>query len=504
METTQIAIEIFKQMFNEELINKLIKGLLDENGFNNQLAFPPNFPVEIENPVIIDGYGNHDIQEEENQEEVIILGSYTPMNSPGVITFYMDNIKKYSGSLIRKVVNSGISLGLDTALFTINFVIMNVMNHESFHYYCDYKRQLTKATFNRDKEEAFAVAHSYQETDYSFNVFHKLMFDNEYAAFFNNYCNGPKGTICRSRMKDIFDFLLEEHYRGFTSKGYRDWHLYKDRNSYKTHFFDYLKDSTLDRLLAKGVPVNKIRSEILDIKNEGTRIRLMNKENTFQEIKYPNRASKKLGLEMVAGIETTEVTEKLDTLHHVISHDTPITSSYLNDLTTAFQGLLIDVGGTPMSIREVENIPDFKRNMEIFKEIQGDDVSNHGQLTFITPLIAASLSKHKGDLDLDGLTTLSDAAAEFLSEHKGDLWLNSLTTLSDAAAESMSKHEGRLDLDGLTTLSDAAAEYLSKHEGTLYLSRLTTLSDAAAESLSKHKNIDVSSAIHKRIHTFKK
>jgi len=504
METTQIAIEIFKQMFNEEQINKLIKGLLDENGFNNQLAFPPNFPVEIENPVIIDGYGNHDIQEEENQEEVIILGSYTLMNSSGVITFYMDNIKKYSGSLIRKVVNSGISLGFDTALFTINFVVIDIMYHESFHYYCDYKRQLTKATFNRDKEEAFAVAHSYQENSPETHVYSTLMFHNEYAAFFLNYVNAPNRTLVERRFRKIFDFLRKEHYRGFTSKGYKDWHLYKDRNSYKTHIFDYLKDSTLDRLLTKGVPVNKIQSEILDIKNEGTRIRLMNKENTFQEIKDPNRASKKVGFEMVAGKEPTKVTETLDTLNDAISHDRPITESNLNDLTTAIQGLSIDVGGISMSVREAENIPGFKRNMEIFKEIQGGNVSNHGQLTFITPLIAASLSKHKGDLDLDGLTTLSDAAAEFLSEHKGDLWLNSLTTLSDAAAESMSKHEGRLDLDGLTTLSDAAAEYLSKHEGTLYLSRLTTLSDAAAESLSKHKNIDVSSAIHKRIHTFKK
>jgi len=237
---------------------------------------------------------------------------------------------------------------------------------------------------------------------------------------------------------------------------------------------------------------------------------MKNLENTFQEIKDTKGASNKHGLEMVAGIETTKVTETLDTLHDAITHDTPITESNLNDLTTAIQGLSIDVGGTLMSVREVEKIPDLKRNLEIFKEIQNGVVSNSDKLTFITPLIAESLSKHEGTLGLrglitisdtaaehlskhegvlylHGLTTLSDTAAEHLSKHEGGLWLYGLTTLSDPAAEHLSKHEGYLNLDGLTTLSDTAAESLSKHEGTLSLSSLTTLSDIAAEHLSKHK-----------------
>jgi len=101
--------------------------------------------------------------------------------------------------------------------------------------------------------------------------------------------------------------------------------------------------------------------------------------------------------------------------------------------------------------------------------------------------VAESLSKHKGWLNLNGLTTLSDAAAESLSRHEGCLSLLGLTALSDAAAESLSKHDGFLGLDGLVTLSDAAAESLSKHDGDLHLDGLATLSDAAAESLSKHE-----------------
>ena len=214
---------------------------------------------------------------------------------------------------------------------------------------------------------------------------------------------------------------------------------------------------------------------------------MKNLENTFKEIKDPTNAPKKHGLEMVVDKKTTKVTKSLDTLHDAITHDRPITESTLTGLTTAIGALSIDVGGTLMSVAEVENNPDIKRSMEIFKEIQNGDVSNSKQLTFITPLIAEHLSKHKAWLWLSGLTTITDTEAEHLSKHEGGLGLNGLTTLSDTAAEHFSKHKGRLDLDGLTTLSDTAAEHLSKHEGDLWLFGLTTLSDIAAEHLSKHE-----------------
>jgi len=156
MNQTQIAIEIFNALFNEEQRNELSNCQLTdvvenchstEDVENRQPSFPENFPGEINNPVLSDGYGEHVIQAEEVKGTPIILGEYTPMNSPGVITFYKENIKKYSGSLMRKVVNSGVSLGLDTVLFTIYFVVEDIMKHESFHYYCDYKRRLTLAQY---------------------------------------------------------------------------------------------------------------------------------------------------------------------------------------------------------------------------------------------------------------------------------------------------------------------------------------------------------------------
>ena len=135
-------------------------------------------------------------------------------------------------------------------------------------------------------------------------------------------------------------------------------------------------------------------------------------------------------------------------------------------------------------------------------------------ITCLSDTTAESLSKHKGDLDLPGLTSLSDAAAESLSKHKGDLSLSSIECLSDSAAMSFSKYKGSLDLrgltclsdgsghialarklisqdgyvsfDGLTSLSDAAAVSFARYKGPLELCGLTSLSDAVAESLSKH------------------
>jgi hypothetical protein len=276
MNQTQITIEIFNDIFNEEQRIELTNQPLIDVGENHQPNFPENFPDEIDNPIISDGYGKQDLPKEDTKDEAIILGSYTPMNSPGVITFYRNNIKKYSGSLIRKVVNSGISFGLDTALFTIYFVVEDIMKHESFHYYCDYKRQLTLASYDHDKEEAFAVAHSYQEMHDWHTFYHAFMHGSEYNAFFRNYFhNGPNVHLCKNRMVAIFEFLRKEHYKGFTLPGYKDWHLYKKRESYETHYFDYLKNSKLDALLKNGVPVSDISWEIRHLENKGANIQLI-------------------------------------------------------------------------------------------------------------------------------------------------------------------------------------------------------------------------------------
>ena len=150
------------------------------------------------------------------------------------------------------------------------------MNHETFHYYCDYKRKLTSAHYDHDKEEAYAVAHSYQEMNEWHTFYHAFMHGSLYNNFFSNYFhNGPQVEICKRRANAIFHFLQKEHYKGFTLPGYRDWPLYKARTSYETHYFDYIKNTLLEDLLQNGVPVNDVYWEISHVKNKGAIIKLV-------------------------------------------------------------------------------------------------------------------------------------------------------------------------------------------------------------------------------------
>jgi hypothetical protein len=114
----------------------------------------------------------------------------------------------------------------------------------------------------------------------------------------------------------------------------------------------------------------------------------------------------------------------------------------------------------------------------------------------MSPTIGRCLSKHKGDrYELGGLTSLSNEAAEILSRHKGELWLNGLKSLSDAAAESLSRHKGEvLSLNGLTSVSDEVAESLSKHRGFLCLEGLKTLPEDAIKRFHDYRgHLDVPS-----------
>jgi len=120
-------------------------------------------------------------------------------------------------------------------------------------------------------------------------------------------------------------------------------------------------------------------------------------------------------------------------------------------------------------------------------------------LTSLSEAAAQSLALHQGNLQLLNLTSLSDAAASYLAKHKGrieikietiadtpgflalvkslvrfakrsgDLWLDQVTEIGDAAAVELAKHKGRLYLRGLKTLSDTAAEAFARCEGEIHL-----------------------------------
>jgi len=151
----------------------------------------------------------------------------------------------------------------------------------------------------------------------------------------------------------------------------------------------------------------------------------------------------------------------------------------------------------PEKSKEPEVSP---RNLEIFKEIQDGNFSNISQLTFITPLIAESLSKHKGDLDLSKMTRL-DASSELLLKNAVDINPPEITTPPDdegwldlSKLTTLPDDKGHLDLSKLTALPDdnyidlynsKLAKPLSDDKEDLVLNSIIKLSDPAVERISK-------------------
>jgi mono/diheme cytochrome c family protein len=103
----------------------------------------------------------------------------------------------------------------------------------------------------------------------------------------------------------------------------------------------------------------------------------------------------------------------------------------------------------------------------------------------------------RGDLHLNGLTTLTPIAAKAICQREGDVFLNGLTNISAETLKALAEHKAPgvarpvVYLNGLTTLSDENAAILAawpKWCGEL--PALTTLSEKAATSLAASRNWD--------------
>ncbi len=159
-----------------------------------------------------------------------------------------------------------------------------------------------------------------------------------------------------------------------------------------------------------------------------------------------------------------------------------------------------------------------------------DDMDQYRDCEEIEDAAAELLSKRRGKLFLDGLTTLSDTAAAWLSEFEGAyLGLYGLTDLTTKAARSLAKarvneltwgdgvpekcHEilrtfkrktlteelaaeivgdGEDNLDDFSSIEDGAAQILSEVDWSLYLRGISHLTDTAAKHLSQYAGDELS------------
>jgi len=121
--------------------------------------------------------------------------------------------------------------------------------------------------------------------------------------------------------------------------------------------------------------------------------------------------------------------------------------------------------------------------------------SNTREIETLTVEQAETLvGRNQWSLYLDGLITLSPDVAKILAQVKGQISLNGLTTLSKETAEQLAappqeKHRSRsLSLNGLSTLSPAVAEELVKIKGQLSLRGLKSVESDVATILIAHES----------------
>ena len=79
------------------------------------------------------------------------------------------------------------------------------------------------------------------------------------------------------------------------------------------------------------------------------------------------------------------------------------------------------------------------------------------------------------------------AVAQSLSRVKGGLDLNGLTSLDSEVAKALASCEGQLDLDWVESLSVGVAQALSNCSAEIYLRGVTEIEAGVAEALSKKK-----------------
>lgn len=153
----------------------------------------------------------------EAPDDLVLLGTYRWMHSPGLITLYRRNIEIYWKSLLRHAQYQYPYLTRKEAERVLQLVVLSVYQHERFHYLCDFSRRLLGGPFNRWHEEALAVAWEW----------HWLRTQDRWNSFY--------GLLHPALRRLVVQALFTHH-----SPGYRDWRLFANHTLFLYALNTYL------------------------------------------------------------------------------------------------------------------------------------------------------------------------------------------------------------------------------------------------------------------------
>ena len=183
-----------------------------------------------------------DVLSEWQPEDQILLGSYTPMHSPGIVALYENNIRNFFWRAVNEVLlaNRNIFVSKNDLKHSAELVVLKVWWHELFHFSCDVFRQLFGSKFDSMTEEALAVAYSRL----------KML----------ELRSSGKSKI--SRIQPLFFSEMLQRIYSYTSPGYRDWPRYGDAARFDDGLSGYVLPHG-NKLKLSGVDLFKMLKDML-------------------------------------------------------------------------------------------------------------------------------------------------------------------------------------------------------------------------------------------------
>lgn len=176
-------------------------------------------------------------------DKMDILGTYTPMRSPGVVTLRRRALRNFFWSIVRELLHRKLGAFITPAdLERISaFIVKKTYYHEIFHFNSDVLGMLFNRQLEKNTEEALAVAYSH------------LMTAAERAS--SNTQLGRANAV-------LFNHAFELAYR-YTSPGYQDWVHYADVIRFKNGLLDYMKPNNYQKLQSNGIAVEDLLYDML-------------------------------------------------------------------------------------------------------------------------------------------------------------------------------------------------------------------------------------------------
>lgn len=174
---------------------------------------------------------------------VMILGSYQPMKSPGVITLNQTNLKKFYWSVVREISRMlpDFPFARQDLEFLVDFIVQQTWHHELFHHSMEVMRRLVSGQLYTHDEEPLAVAYSRQ-----------YLRENAY--------NSKVGRLG----KVIFNLAMDVAFDALPSP-YNDWPRYDSPERLRSGIVDLVQPIQKAFLENAGVPVSDILFRLIPI-----------------------------------------------------------------------------------------------------------------------------------------------------------------------------------------------------------------------------------------------